>query len=294
MAYVAHILVMIGIYSIAVLGLRLATCYGAVLVVTPTVAFAFGAYSTGILSGMLGWPVSASLIAGVFLGAAFGSLIGLLTWRLDGDYLLLASLGVCEIVRALITNLNVTGGSIGIMNIPSMVVSWSPQMRMPVTLVVVGSALVACVVFSVTLRNSGFGRVQVAMHGDALGAASLGQPVKFTKLLSASVGAAWTALAGVLFASYSTYIDPSSFTVDEAITIFAMFVLGGMRSVWSSILGSAVFLALPELLRLFGLPSNVASPLRRVLCGALLLVFMRARLLSAERRGMPSLARSQG
>jgi branched-chain amino acid transport system permease protein len=229
------------------------------------------------------------MLVGVVLGLVLGGLAGLLTWRLDGDYLLLAAFGTCEITRSLVTNLeSVTGGSIGIMNIPTVIRGLPPRTTQLVVLATVCGAVGACWLFSAALRNSLFGRIQVAVQDDAVGTASLGHPVRRTKLFSVAIGSAWTALGGGLFAAYSSYVDPSSFTVDEAIMMFAMFVLGGMRSLLGTILGVTVFLSLPELLRLFGIPSEVASPLRRVFCGLLLLVVMRTRLLArSSRPGQP-------
>ena len=279
MDYTVHILIMIGIYSLAALGLRIATCYGGQLAVLPTVGFAAGAYSVGILAGLDRWPTLLSMAVGVGFGFIVGSLVGLLSWRLDGDYLLLATLGTCEITRSLLTNLEtLTGGPIGIMNIPNLISGPSPRMTQLALFMTVCTAVAGCWLFSTKLRNSGFGRIQVTVQQDALSTASLGHPVLRTKLLSVAIGSAWVALGGGLFAAYSSYIDPSSFCVEEAITIFAMFVLGGMKSVLGTILGVAVFLSLPEALRLLGTPSDVAFPLRRVFCGLLLLVAMRIRL----------------
>jgi len=84
-----------------------------------------------------------------------------------------------------------------------------------------------------------------------------------------SLGAAYAGIGGVFFAHYTGYIDPSSFTIMETIIILCMGVLGGTGSITGSILGAALLIILPELLRLAGVTGNLSIH-RQLLYGALL------------------------
>jgi branched-chain amino acid transport system permease protein len=275
MAYSCHILIMVAIYSVLVLGLRFATCYGGVLVVAPTVFFATGAYATGILAGRLGWPVGATVIVGAITASLLGLAVGLLSLRLKGDYLLLAALGVCEIGRSILNNADeLTGGAVGIMNIPSIVAFVPPALRMSAIAIIVTLLLIGCISFSRRVQASPYGRIQMALKEDEVGTAAMGREVNRIKVTSVVWGALWMTLAGSMFATYSSYIDPSTFGVNEAIMIFAMFVLGGMRTILGCILATGFLFVLPELLRLFGMPSSLASPMRQVVSGVALLCLM--------------------
>jgi branched-chain amino acid transport system permease protein len=88
------------------------------------------------------------------------------------------------------------------------------------------------------------------------------------------IGAFFAGIAGVLYAHYITFIDPSSFTVMESITVLLMVIFGGMASIPGSILGAVILVVLPEALRFLGLPSSIAAQVRQMLYGALLVIFM--------------------
>jgi branched-chain amino acid transport system permease protein len=102
----------------------------------------------------------------------------------------------------------------------------------------------------------------------------MGKDVNRYKLLVFIIGAFFAGIAGSLYAHYITFIDPSSFTVMESITILLMVVFGGMGSLGGSFIGASVLVILPELLRFLGLPSAIAAPLRQMLYGLLLVILV--------------------
>ena len=88
------------------------------------------------------------------------------------------------------------------------------------------------------------------------------------------ISAGLAAIAGVLYATYISYIDPTSFTVMESIFIISIVIIGGAGNLWGSVLGAVVLVALPELLRFIGLPNSIAANIRQILYGGLLVAFM--------------------
>jgi branched-chain amino acid transport system permease protein len=88
------------------------------------------------------------------------------------------------------------------------------------------------------------------------------------------ISAALAAVAGSLYAVYITFIDPTSFTVQESIFMLAIVIVGGAGNLWGSVIGAVVLVALPELLRFVGLPSAIAANVRQILYGGLLVVMM--------------------
>ena len=88
------------------------------------------------------------------------------------------------------------------------------------------------------------------------------------------IGASLAAISGVIYATYITYIDPTSFTVMESIFIISIVIIGGAGSLKGPIIGSIVLVALPEILRFVGLPNSIAANVRQILYGALLVIFM--------------------
>ena len=82
------------------------------------------------------------------------------------------------------------------------------------------------------------------------------------------------AIAGALFGSYITFIDPSTFTVNESIFLLAVIILGGLSSNKGAFLGALILVLLPEFLRFVGFPSDIAAQMRQVVYGVLLVVLM--------------------
>jgi branched-chain amino acid transport system permease protein len=81
-------------------------------------------------------------------------------------------------------------------------------------------------------------------------------------------------IAGAFFASYITFIDPSTFTLNESIFILSIIILGGLANIRGSMLGALFLILLPEILRFVGFPSDIAAQMRQVVYGVLLILLM--------------------
>jgi len=101
-----------------------------------------------------------------------------------------------------------------------------------------------------------------------------GKNVAAYKVQVFMVGAGMAAIAGVMYAHYISFIDPTSFTVMESIFIISIVIIGGAGSLWGPPLGAILLVILPELLRFMGFPSSVAANIRQIIYGGLLVGFM--------------------
>jgi len=81
-------------------------------------------------------------------------------------------------------------------------------------------------------------------------------------------------IAGSLFASYITFIDPSSFVLSESIFILAIIILGGLANNKGAVIGAACLILLPEILRFVGFPDDIAAQMRQVVYGVILVALM--------------------
>jgi len=122
--------------------------------------------------------------------------------------------------------------------------------------------------------RSPFSRVLKAIREDEVFAQAAGKNVAAYKVLVFVIGAGMTAVAGVMYAHYISFIDPTSFTVMESIFIISIVIIGGAGSMWGPVLGAVVLVVLPELLRFVGLPSAVAANVRQIIYGGLLVAMM--------------------
>ena len=114
----------------------------------------------------------------------------------------------------------------------------------------------------------------MSIREDEIASEALGKDTGKYKLLVFIMGAFFAGIGGSLYAHYITFIDPSSFTVMESITILLMVIFGGMGSIQGSIVGATTLVVLPELLRFLGMPSSIAAPMRQMIYGLLLVVLM--------------------
>ena len=103
---------------------------------------------------------------------------------------------------------------------------------------------------------------------------ALGRDPARIKFQSFFLSAAFSALAGLLYAAYIGYIDPTSFTLDESIFILCALFIGGIGNVRGPVAGAVFVVVLPEILRFIGLPDALAANLRQVIYGLLLILIM--------------------
>jgi branched-chain amino acid transport system permease protein len=147
------------------------------------------------------------------------------------------------------------------------------------------SALVVGIAFYIT--RSSFGRVLRAIRDDEEILAPFGYVSSPFKFMIFCIAALMASVCGSLYATYISFIDPSSFTLNESIFILTIIILGGLASIRGSIIGAVVLILLPEVLRFIGLPNEIAAQLRVVIYGVALVYLMYARPSGIYRKYSP-------
>lgn len=275
MEYLLHILVITGIYIILTLSLNLVVGYTGLASLGHAAFSCVGAYTSALLALNYGVSPWLGLLIGACVAAVLGIVMGAPSLRLKGDYLAIATFGLGVIVYSVAKNwVSVTRGPMGLPGIPQFSVAGFQLSGVWQYLIIV--AVFVLLTFFVIQRivNSPFGRILRAIREDETAALAVGKDVNKYKIIVFAIGAFFAGIAGSLYAHYITFIDPSSFTVMESITILLMVVFGGMGSLSGSFIGAAVLVILPELLRFVGMPSSIAAPLRQMIYGLLLVVLM--------------------
>jgi len=275
MTYLLHILILICIYSILSLSLNLLVGYTGILSVAHAAFYGVGAYIAALMALQLHTPFLLNIILALIGAAVVGAVIGIPSLRIKDDYFIIATFGFQIIVFSLMNNLvGFTGGPLGLPGIPQpaifgYVISTHLQY-------LILSGLLAGFTYFVCARiiRSPYGRVLKGIREDEVFITAAGKNVTLFKVKTFMVSAALAAIGGVLYATYITYIDPTSFTVMESIFIISIVIIGGAGSLKGPIVGAIVLVALPEILRFVGLPNSIAANIRQILYGGLLVVFM--------------------
>ena len=275
MEYLLHILVITGIYIILTLSLNLVVGYTGLAALGHAAFSCVGAYASSLLALNYGVSPWLGLLVGACVAAILGVFIGAPSLRLKGDYLAIATFGLGVIVYSVAKNwMSVTRGPMGLPGIPGFSF-FGIQLSSVWTYLILVAFFVFLTYFVIRrVVKSPFGRILRGIREDEIATLAMGKNVNKHKIMVFVIGAFFAGIAGSLYAHYITFIDPSSFTVMESITILLMVVFGGMGSLGGSFVGAAILVIFPELLRFLGMPSSVAAPLRQMIYGLLLIVLM--------------------
>ena len=278
MNYIFHILIMICIYAILSLSLNILIGYSGLLSLAHAAFYGIGAYAATLFMMKLGFNFFPALGCGIMVAGISALLIAYPSLRLKGDYFVLASLGFQLIVFSILYNwIGLTRGPYGIPGIPRPSIFGFKFDSLPLYLIL--SAVILSLVFLLIrlLCESPFGRALKALREDELAAGSLGKDVPNLKIWAFVIAGGLAAVSGVLYATYVTYIDPTSFTLDESIFIIAIVLIGGSGNLKGPMVGAVFMIILPEVLRFLGIPSTIAPNVRQMIYGALLILLIRFR-----------------
>ena len=274
MEYLTHLAILFFIYAILGVSLNLVVGYTGLLSSAHAAFYGIGAYATAIALTSLHINFFLSLAAGIIITGIIAFLIGIVLSRFRGDYYALVSLGFNVIVYSVLLNWQgLTRGPLGMPGIPrpEFVFDFSSNISFLIL-----SFLFVIVIYIISrfLVASSFGRVLKAIREDEQAVQVFGYNTNYYKLAIFVISAGMAAAAGSLFASYITFIDPSSFTVMESVFILAVIILGGLSNLRGSILGAFILVLLPEALRFAGFPQAIAAQMRQVVYGLCLIFLM--------------------
>jgi branched-chain amino acid transport system permease protein len=190
------------------------------------------------------------LLAAVIICAVAGTLIGLPTLRLRGDYIAIVTLAFGEIIGVVAINgsdIHLPGGmtlTAGNLGIPAVDLPYFPgvgtfkllDLRPWYWLIFI---LVLIVLFvNIRVRDSRLGRAWVALREDEVAAVSMGIPLVRTKLLAYAIGAAFGGMSGAFLGAYFTTVNAGQFAFSFSIFVLAMIIVGGLGSIWGAVLGA--------------------------------------------------------
>jgi branched-chain amino acid transport system permease protein len=250
--YYFTLLNIIGIHALLVVGLNLRLGYAGQISLGHAAFFGLGAYTSGILTATYGLDPWLALPVGLLVAGVSAFLVGVPALKLRGYYLAMATLGFGIIVYIIFNQTQeLTGGPSGLSGIPSLSLAGFPLDSPDRLFLLIWPVLGVILLLSANLVDSRLGRALRALHDSEAAAQSLGVDTARAKLLIFVWSALYAALAGSLYAHTLNFIAPSSFTFMFSIKLVTMVVVGGMASIWGSLLGAVVLTILPELLVVF-------------------------------------------
>ena len=249
--YQVDVLNSIGLYALLALSLNLILGEAGLFDMGHAAFYAMGAYTAAILNTHYQIPILWTLPLSGLAAGAFALLVARPVIHLRGDYLMIVTIGVGEIVRIALVNdvFGITGGATGIFGISRpKLFGW--VIRRPEEFFYLIWGFVALTIFLfLRLKQSRFGRALNYLREDEVAAEGSGIDTDAYKLAAFGLGAAWAGMAGTLFAAKMTIISPESFSFWESVMLFMIVILGGAGSVLGVLLAAFLVIGLPELFR---------------------------------------------
>jgi branched-chain amino acid transport system permease protein len=264
---VLNSLVITGILFIAVLGLDVLMGFAGQVSLGHAGFMAIGGYTAAVLATTYHWPPLAGIGAGIVLSLLCAYGLSLVTTRLRGHFLALATLAFGLMVDSLTVGLtDITGGPSGLVGIPSFSMAghvFTGQVQM--------YYLVAVLIILLTLMlhggmRSGFGRALKAVRTDETAAAALGVNVARYKLGAVCLSAALASLSGSLYAFYFHFLSPEMVGAPRSFEMIAMLVAGGEGTLIGPLLGVALLTMIPTIFQPFALYKTFAEGVLLVMC----------------------------
>jgi branched-chain amino acid transport system permease protein len=251
--YWQHLLVLVTINLLVVVGLHLLTGLTGQLSFGQAAFMGTGAYAGALLLTNTQVPYVVGALAAVGGATVLALMLGPAIVRLVGDYFVIATIGIGEVVYLVLLNsVGITGGPLGISGIPPPALGpLTVQTDIQFYYVILALDAGACLLIW-RLNHSRVGRALIAVRDDELAARFLGVRVRYYKVVALAISAGFAGLAGLLFGSYASYISPDSFGYTQSIGFAIMVILGGLGSMSGAVVGAILVTLAPEGLRALG------------------------------------------
>lgn len=275
MEYILHLFILICFYTLLSQSLNLSAGFTGLISLAHAGFYGIGAYTTAILTTQFGFSFWVNIPLAMLISGAIAFIVSLIALRTVEDYFIICTLGIQVILFSIMNNwMDLTRGPLGIPGIPSIHL-FGLSLDNKISFLTLSLFFVTIVWF--VLRNiskSGFGKTLTAISEDEIYTQSIGKNVYLSKTVSFTLSAIFAAIPGALYAHYITYIDPTSFTVNESIFILSIVIIGGLGNLTGSFLAAAFLVLLPEALRFVGMPDSIAANMRQIIYGLILVIIM--------------------
>jgi ABC-type branched-subunit amino acid transport system ATPase component/ABC-type branched-subunit amino acid transport system permease subunit len=262
--YYLFVAMLIGISIVVTTGLNVLAGASGQVSLGQAGFYALGAYAGAILATRAGVSFWLALPLAAVVGIVVGAVLGLAALRVSGPYLAMVTIAFGIIVEhGLIEWDALTAGFGGIADIPRPALG-GLSLTLPRYYYVVGLAVLASLAVARNLGRSPWGRALVAVRDSEIAAESLGLNPYLVRTVAFTLGAAFAAVGGCLYAFLAGFVSPDSFTLQTSILFLLIVLFGGLGRVMGPVVGSVVLIVLPELL-------HQLADYRLVMYGALLL-----------------------
>lgn len=254
------------INAVIVIGLNLLIGFAGQISLGHAGFLGIGAYASAVLPTHFQWHPLLAMGAGAVLAAAVAGLVARPIFKLKGNYLAMATLGLGIILNIAFRNeARWTGGPDG-MPVPPMSLLGHEISSDKHWYGVVSVLLLFSIWASLNIIDSPFGRALRALHGSEVASQVVGVDVVRYKVAIFILSAVFASLMGSVTAHYVGFVSPAFSDFFHSIELVTMVVVGGAASVFGSVVGAVLLTALPQALATFEGWETVVFGLVLMLC----------------------------
>ena len=264
-AYLYSILATAAIFTLLALSLNIITGYAGQAMMGIAAFFGIGAYTAAIITTN-GGPFLLGLIAGMILAGIFGAVLGVISLRLQADFLAITTIGINFVMVAVFNRLKITGGTLGLT--VKKPVLFGVRMNNQYFFYMTTVLIVLLCLLLVKMRRSWFGMALASINNDPGAARSFGINVSRYQILAFTIGSTIAGLAGGIYSHRMGFISATDFAFVVSIEVVSMVVIGGLGTLRGPIFGALLITSLPEILRF-------ADDYRELVYGLLLVLMVR-------------------
>lgn len=234
-------------YAIVGMGLNILLGYSGLISLGTAGFMGLSAYLSAYLVEDLHLPFLLAALIAIGIPLLLGLAIGLISLRLEGYYLAIATLAVSQILRQFFVEFEpITGGFSGKnAAYPKLFGFW--QLGRQGTFILMVLVLVGVMIFTYHFIHSRTGRALLTMRGSEAAAQAMGINLLRYKLIAFGVATVYTGIGGVLYVHFIRFSYPSVWSLTLSLQLLAVIVIGGMRTISGPIIGSFIVFAIPEL-----------------------------------------------
>ena len=235
------------IYAVVALGLNLLLGYSGLISLGTAGFMGMGAYISGYLTKEMGMPFLIALAITLAIAVVISMFVGFVSLRIAGIYLAIATLCVSEILRKTFEEFDqFTGGFSGLTAKYPTIFSFTLSREATFIMLVV--TLILVMILTHNLVKGQLGRALHAMRGSEVAAQAMGINLLKYRLIIFALATTYAALGGALYMHFVKFSYPSIWILPMSLNILAVVVIGGLRSIYGTVLGAFVVFAVPDLI----------------------------------------------
>lgn len=235
------------ILAIAALGLNILLGYSGLISLGTAGFMGLAAYMSAYFTQDMGLPFELSMLLAVVIPTIVGLLIGLVSLKIEGFYLSIATLAVAEIMKKTFEEFDVfTNGFSGkTADYPTLLGTFELDRAGMYYFVV--ATLIIVMLLTYNMMNGRLGRALNAMRGSEAASQAMGVNLLNHRLIAFAIATMYASIAGVLYVHFIKYSYPTIWSLKLSLDFLAMIIIGGLRSIYGTLLGAVIVFAVPDL-----------------------------------------------